>query len=240
MFAPPGAYDRVITIFSPEGRLFQVEYAVEAVKRGAMVLGIVSKEGVVLAAEERAPSKLQEPGFSWKIFQIDDHIGVAIVGLGADARVLIDQARVYSQSNRLIYDEPIDAEALAKRIADLKQIYTQHSGVRPFGVAMVWGGVDKNGPRLFVTLPGGDYWSYRAAALGAGSEAAVEVLEAKHQEDMSLDETIALALECFSKVVEGKLDASRVKFAVIPLDTKKFRRLSEAEVGTYIAKLSKA
>jgi proteasome alpha subunit len=237
LFAPPGAYDRVITIFSPEGRLFQVEYAVEAVKRGAMIVGIACKDGVVLGAEEKAPSKLQDQNFSWKIFQIDDHVGVAIVGLGADARVLIDQARIYSQSNRLIYDEPIDVEALAKRIADLKQIYTQHSGVRPFGVAMIWGGVDKNGPRLFVTLPGGDYWSYRAAALGAGSETAVEVLEAKHRTDMSLDEALTLALECFSKVVEGKLSSDRIKLAIIPADTKKFRRLSKAEIDAYISKM---
>ncbi|MEM2905534.1 MAG: archaeal proteasome endopeptidase complex subunit alpha [Candidatus Bathyarchaeia archaeon] len=237
MFAAPGAYDRVITIFSPEGRLFQVEYAVEAVKRGATVLGVVSKEGVVLAAEEKAPSKLQDPVFSWKIFQIDEHLGVAIVGLGADARVLIDQARLFAQSNRLTYDEPIDTEVLARRIADIKQIYTQHSGVRPFGVAMLFGGIDKDGPKLFVTLPGGDYWGYKAYALGAGSDAAVELLEAKHRDDMSLDEAIMLSLECLAKTVEGKLDARRVKMAVIGAADKRFRRLTDDEVNGYISKL---
>lgn len=237
MFAAPGAYDRVITIFSPEGRLFQVEYAVEAVKRGATVLGVVSKDGVVLAAEEKAPSKLQDPAFAWKIFQVDEHLGVAIVGLGADARVLIDQARLYAQSNRLTYDEPIDTEVLAKRIADIKQIYTQHSGVRPFGVAMVFGGIDKSGPRLFVTLPGGDYWGYKAYALGAGADAAVELLEAKHRDDISLDEAILLALESLAKSVEGKLEAPRVKMVVIGMADRKFRRLTDEEVESYITKL---
>jgi len=237
MFAPPGAYDRVITIFSPEGRLFQVEYAVEAVKRGATVLGVVSKEGVVLTAEEKAPSKLQDPSFAWKIFQIDEHLGVAIVGLGADARVLIDQARLFAQSNRLMYDEPIDTEVLAKRIADIKQIYTQHSGVRPFGVAMLFGGIDKEGPKLFVTLPGGDYWGYKAYALGAASDAALEVLEAKHRDDMSLDEAVLLGLECLAKSVEGKLEAPRVRMVVISAADRKFRRLTDQEVDSYIKKL---
>lgn len=237
MFAAPGAYDRVITIFSPEGRLFQVEYAVEAVKRGATVLGVVSKEGVVLAAEEKAPSKLQDPSFAWKIFQIDDHLGVAIVGLGADARVLIDQARLYAQSHRLMYDEAVDTEVLAKRIADIKQIYTQHSGVRPFGVAMLFAGIDKAGPRLFVTLPGGDYWGYKAYALGAGSDAAVEVLEAKHRDDMSLNEAIMLSLESLTKSVEGKLEAQRVKMVVVSTADRKYRRLADQEIASYIEKL---
>ncbi len=237
MFAAPGAYDRVITIFSPEGRLFQVEYAVEAVKRGATVLGVVSKEGIVLAAEEKAPSKLQDPKFTWKIFQIDDHLGVAIVGLGADARVLIDQARIYAQSNRLMYDEPIDTEVLAKRIADIKQIYTQHSGVRPFGVAMVFAGIDKNGPRLLVTWPGGDYWGHKAASLGAGSEAATEVLESAYRDDLSLDEAVQLALQCLAKTVEGKLEPKKVRMAVIPAVDRKFRKLGDEEVEAYISKL---
>lgn len=116
MFATPGAYDRAITVFSPDGRLFQVEYASETVKRGATVLGISCKGGVVLAAEERAASVLQDPEFMWKIFQIDEHIGVAVAGLSCDAHTLVDQARVYSQSNRLMYDEPIDVEMLTRRI----------------------------------------------------------------------------------------------------------------------------
>jgi len=237
MFTPPGAYDRVITIFSPEGRLLQVEYAVEAVRRGATIVGIVSKEGVVLGAEERTTSKLQDPRFSWKIYQIDDHIGVAIVGLGADARILVDQARIYAQTHRLTYGEPIDVEVLARRIADIKQAYTQYSGARPFGVAMAFGGVDRDGPRLFVTLPGGDYWGYKATSLGANSEQASEVLEAEYRDDITLDEAIILCLKSFSKALEGRVGGRNVKIAVIPTSTRQFRRLTDEEVDLYAAKL---
>src|SRR5207245_1720445 len=120
MFAVPGAYDRAITVFSPDGRLFQVEYASETVKRGATVLGIASPEGVVLAAEERAGSKLQDLSFMWKIFQIDEHVGTAVAGLSCDAHILVDQARIYAQSNKLMYDEPIDIEILTRRIGEIR------------------------------------------------------------------------------------------------------------------------
>jgi len=123
MFAAPGAYDRAITVFSPDGRLFQVEYAMELVNRGATILGIRCSEGVVLGAEETIEA-LEETEYSWKIFKIDDHIAAAIVGLSSDARVLIDQARIYAQSNKLTYDEPIDVEVTTKRVCDIKQLHT--------------------------------------------------------------------------------------------------------------------
>ena len=122
MFTAPGAYDRAITVFSPDGRLFQVEYALETVRRGSTVLGITCPEGVVLAAEERTTTKLQDRNFLWKLFKIDDHIGVAISGLSSDARILVDQARIFAQSNRLTYDEPVDVETLSKRVGDIMQV----------------------------------------------------------------------------------------------------------------------
>jgi len=168
MFAVPGAYDRAITVFSPDGRLFQVEYASETVKRGATVLGIACPEGVVLAAEERAGSKLQDLSFMWKIFQIDEHVGTAVAGLSCDAHILVDQARIYAQSNKLMYDEPIDIEILTRRIGEIKQLYTQHAGVRPFGISMLFGGVDKKGSRLFWTDRSEAFFAYSAWAIGAG------------------------------------------------------------------------
>src|SRR5947199_407324 len=176
MFAVPGAYDRAITVFSPDGRLFQVEYASETVKRGATVLGIASPEGAVLAAEERPGSKLQDLSFMWKIFQIDEHVGTAVAGLSCDAHILVDQARIYAQSNKLMYDEPIDIEILTRRIGEIKQLYTQHAGVRPFGISMLFGGVDKKGSRLFWTDPSGAFFAYRAWAIGAGGDAANDKL----------------------------------------------------------------
>jgi len=237
MFAAPSGYDRAITVFSPDGRIFQVEYALETVRRGTTALGISCSEGAVLAVEERPTSKLQDPHFVQKLFQIDDHLGAAIAGLSADARILVDQARVYAQSNRLLYDESIGVEVLAKRVCDIEQMYTQHAGVRPFGVSMIFTGVDDSGTKLFVTDPSGAYWGYRAAAIGAGADAAREVLEAEYSPDMSLNQAIMVALSCLSKVVEGPLDPTKVRIAIIPAKTREFRMLTEQEESEYISKL---
>jgi len=236
-FSAPRAYDHAITVFSPDGRIFQVEYALETVKRGSTVLGIACHEGVVLAAEEKLSSKLQDPSFIWKIFKIDEHIGAAISGLSADARILIDQARIQAQRNRLMYDEPIDVETLAKKIGDVEQVYTQNGGVRPFGVSMIFGGIDKSGSRVFQTDPSGSCWAYKAISIGVGSDKIREVLEAKYTDDLSLDQAVLLASECLSKAAEEKLEPREMKIAVIPLDTKRFKRFTEAEVIKYIGKL---
>lgn len=234
MFGAPGGYDRAITVFSPDGRIFQVEYAMETVRKGSTVLGIVCPEGAVLAAEEKPMSKLQDPNFTWKIFQIDEHMGVAIAGLSSDARILIDQARVHAQSNRLMYDEPIDVEVLAKRIGDIMQLYTQHAGVRPFGVSIIFVGVDKTGSRLFQTDPGGNYFGFKATVIGAGAKITKDFLEAEYRDDLKLDDAIVLAIQCLTKVTEGKIDPTKVRVVVIPADTKKFRRLANDELEKYI------
>ncbi len=237
MFAVPGAYDRAITVFSPDGRLFQVEYASETVKRGATVLGIACPDGVVLAAEERATSKLQDPTFMWKIFQIDEHVGAAVAGLSCDAHILVDQARVYAQSNRLLYDEPIDVEILTRRIGEIKQLYTQHAGVRPFGISMLFGGLDRKGSRLFWTDPSGAFLAYKAWAIGAGGDAANEILEADYKDTMTLDDAVVLSLKCMSKVLEDKLDAQKIRIATVSTATKKFAKLSQEDVDKYIKRL---
>jgi len=237
MFAVPGAYDRAITVFSPDGRLFQVEYASETVKRGATVLGIACPDGVVLAAEERATSKLQDPTFMWKIFQIDEHVGAAVAGLSCDAHILVDQARIYSQSNRLLYDEPIDVEILTRRIGEIKQLYTQHAGVRPFGISMLFAGMDRKGSRLFWTDPSGAFLAYKAWAIGAGGDAANEILEADYKDTINLDDAVILSLKCMSKVLEEKLDAQKIRIATVPASTKKFAKLSQEDVEKYIKRL---
>jgi proteasome alpha subunit len=234
MFSAPGAYDRAITVFSPDGRLFQVEYALETVKRGSTVLGIASSEGTVLAAEERSSTKLQDRTFMWKIFKIDEHVGAAISGLSSDARILVDQARIYAQSNRLTYDEAIDVETLSKRVGNIKQLYTQHAGVRPFGVSIIFGGVDSTGPKIFQTDPSGSCWGYKAYSVGAGGDAVRDILENKYKENLTLEQAISLATECLTNVIEGEADSKKIKIAVIPIDTKKFRMLSEGEVDGYI------
>ncbi len=229
VFAAPGAYDRAITVFSPDGRLFQVEYAMELVNRGATILAIRCSGGVLIGAEETV-DPLEESEYSWKIFRIDEHVGAAIVGLSSDARILIDQARVHAQSNKLTYDEPIDTEVVTKRICDIKQLYTQHAGVRPFGVSMIFAGVDKTGSRVFGTHPSGTYRGYKARAEGAGRETVFNILKEEYKEEMGLKDATKLVVKCLMKALEARQLPPRIKVAVIPTDTKKMEILSDEKV----------
>ena len=232
VFAAPGAYDRAITVFSPDGRLFQVEYALETVNRGATIVGIACSEGVVLGAEEKIETKLQDTNFTWKLYTVDDHLGAAVVGLGSDARILIDQARIYAQSNRLMYDEPIDVEIMTKRVGDVKQFYTQHAGVRPFGVSIIFGGVDKTGSRVFSTDPSGSYRGYKAVAVGIGRETVEGILKEEYREDLSLDEAVKLAIKSLTQALIARGEPKRIKISIVPSKTKKLEALSEEQIET--------
>jgi proteasome alpha subunit len=236
VFAAPGAYDRAITVFSPDGRLFQVEYAMELVNRGATIMGIQCAEGVVLGSEENI-EPLEEAEYSWKIFKVDEHVGAAIVGLSSDARILIDQARIYAQSNKLSYDEPIDVEVVTKRICDIQQMYTQHAGVRPFGVSIIFGGVDKTGAHVFGTHPSGTYRGYKATALGAGRETVLAILKDEYREDRSLEENTKLTVKCLMKALEARQLPPRIKIAIIPKATKQLQMLTDEKVESYIKEL---
>ncbi|MDH5665374.1 MAG: archaeal proteasome endopeptidase complex subunit alpha, partial [Nitrosopumilus sp.] len=185
-------YDRAITVFSPDGRLYQVEYAIETVRRGTIAVGIKCKDGIIIAVEEK-PRKLQISDTAQKIFQIDDHVGVAAAGYIPDARSQVDNARFFSQSNKMIYDEPVEVETIAKHLADQCQQYTQYAGVRPYGVALILGGVVNNTPQLYLTDPSGTYISYDAIAIGSGSDQVTDFLEKTYKEDLSLDDASALA-----------------------------------------------
>jgi proteasome alpha subunit len=231
-------YDRAITVFSPDGRLFQVEYAREAVKRGTTSIGIRYKDGVVLAVDKRITSRLVEAESIEKIFQIDENIGAATSGLVADARVLIDRARIESQANRITYNEPIDIEVLAKKICDFKQLYTQHGGVRPFGIALLIAGVNDE-PRLFETDPSGALIEYRATAIGAGRSTAMEIFEKDYDENMSKDDAIGMALKVLLEITEGKATEKTVEIAVIQQETREFRKLSPTEVMEHISRHTK-
>jgi proteasome alpha subunit len=235
---PSLGYDRAITVFSPDGRLFQVEYAREAVKRGTTSLGIKYKDGVLLAVDKRITSKLVEGVSIEKIFQIDENIAASTSGLVADARVLVDRARVEAQSNRILYNEPIDVELLAKKICDFKQLYTQHGGVRPFGISLLLAGVNER-PRLFETDPSGALIEYKATAIGAGRTTAMEIFEEKYREDLSKEDTIMLALEVMNEVTEGKMSEDSVEIALVELQTKEYRKLTPEEVRKYLSEISK-
>src|SRR5437773_2036858 len=198
------AYDRAITVFSPDGRLFQVEYARVAVTRGNTTVGLKFKNGIVLMADKKLGSRLVETASIEKIFQIDDHVGAATSGLVADARVLVDYARLVAQINKVTYSEKIGVDLLVKRICDYKQNYTQYGGVRPFGTALLVAGVDDLGTHLFETDPSGALVSYKAGSIGQGRQAVMELLEEKYKEGMSQDDSMVLGLEALQKVSDGK------------------------------------
>ncbi|MHB8352726.1 MAG: archaeal proteasome endopeptidase complex subunit alpha [Thermoplasmata archaeon] len=234
------AYDRAITVFSPDGRLFQVEYAREAVRRGATTAGIVFTDGVVLAADRRIPNpNLAEPASLEKIHAIDEHIACATAGLVADARVLIEFARLTSQINRVTYAEPMPVELLVRKICDYKQQYTQFGGVRPFGTALLVGGIDESGVHLFETEPSGSLTSFRATSTGGNKAPVMELLEKRYESGMDADQAILLAIEGIRQSLEDPQTLAQIEVCVIE-ESKGFRRLSLEEVQKYSSKLPPA
>jgi len=219
-------YDRAITVFSPDGRLYQVEYAIETVRRGTIAIGIKSKDGIVIAVEEK-PRKLQISDVAQKIFQIDDHVGIAAAGYIPDARSQVDNARFFSQSNKLIYDEPVEVETIAKHLADQSQQFTQYAGVRPFGVSLILGGVVNKNPQLFLTDPSGTYISYEAIAIGSGSDQVNDFLEKTYTKDLSLDDTGALAVAAIYLSSEEKEGISHIRMAHITTKSGLFEIISD-------------
>ncbi|MCK4416276.1 MAG: archaeal proteasome endopeptidase complex subunit alpha [Thermoplasmatales archaeon] len=229
------AYDRAITVFSPDGRLFQVEYAREAVKRGTTTVGLKFKDGVVLIIDKRITSRLIEPSSIEKIFVIDDHIGCATSGLVADARSLIDRARLDAQINEITYDEKIQIKTLVKRICDFKQTYTQYGGVRPFGTALLIAGVDETGPRLFSTDPSGALMEYKASSEGSGRSGAMAYFEENYKENISSEEAVDMGIKALHKGTEGKLNPDAIEIGVVKKDVS-FHILSPEETKTYVTK----
>ena len=225
-------YDRAITVFSPDGRLYQVEYAIETVRRGTIAVGVKCKEGIVIAVEEK-PRKLQISETAQKIFQIDDHVGVAAAGYIPDARSQVDNARFFSQSNKMIYDELVEVETIAKHLADQCQQFTQYAGVRPFGVALILGGVVDGKSQLFLTDPSGTYISYDAIAIGSGSDQVTDFLEKTYSSDLSLDDASALAAGGIYLGSEDKEGTSHIRMAQIKSDTGLFSLVSDEQVANY-------
>ena len=238
MFQQAGrGYDMAITQFSPEGRLFQVEYAIEAVRRGTAAIVCRNNHSVVFAVEKKS-SELQEIIGSEKIFKVDDHIGAAIAGLTADARVLIDRARVQAQVNILNYDEKISVKDSTLNICEYLQLFTQNAGVRPFGVSFLIAGVDPNGEAsLYLTDPSGAMWGYKAFAIGAGATEARVYLEENYKEDISDDELKLLPLKTLKELMGDNLNKETCDVAFIMKDDIKFKLLSNEEKEVLLNKL---
>lgn len=227
------AYDRGSTVFSPDGRLFQVEYAREAVKKGSTTIGLKYKDGVALIVDKRSASRLLEPKSTEKIHDIDDYVGCATSGLVADARVLVDEARKQAQIHRVNFGENIGVEMLVKKICDYKQNFTQYGGVRPFGTALLVAGTDDLGAHLFETDPSGALVAYKATGIGNGRPAVMDMFEKEYKDDMEFADAMKLGLNALKAAIEEDPKAESVEIGVAEVG-RKFRRLSEEEVAGLI------
>jgi len=220
-------YDRASTMFSPDGRLLQVEYARESVKQGSTAIGLVCKEGVILVADKRIVDDLMLSDSVEKIFQVDEHIGATATGVVADGRVLIEKSQVMAQEHRVTYGVPIDTLDLVKEVCDIEQFYTQYGGARPFGISILFIGIDNDEPVLFFTDPTGVYFQYKAVAIGEGQLEAREVLSSSYKESMNIEEGIKLALKALKKVLGKDFDTKRIDGAFIRKDEKKFTKIDK-------------
>ncbi|ORZ36259.1 nucleophile aminohydrolase [Catenaria anguillulae PL171] len=243
MFLTRSEYDRGVNTFSPEGRLFQVEYALEAVKLGSTTIGIRSTQGVILAVEKRITSTLLEPSSIEKIYEIDRHIGCAVSGLTPDARTIIEHARVESQSHRFTYNEPVKVESVTQSVCDLALRFGEGAHgqeaimSRPFGVALLIGGVDEKGAQLYHADPSGTYVQWDAKAIGAGSEGAQTELQNEYHKVHDLIEAETLALKILKQVMEEKLNAINVEVCSVTPEGG-FRIYKEGEVKAIIDRLA--
>jgi len=242
MFLTRSEYDRGVNTFSPEGRLYQVEYAIEAIKLGSTAIGIQTPKGVVLAVEKRLTSKLMEPSSVEKVMEIDTHIGCAMSGLIADARTMVEHARVQTQNYRFNYNEPMSVESCTQAICDLALKFSddddEERGMsRPFGVALLVAGIDENGPVLYHTDPSGTFVRYDAKAIGAGSEGAQTTLQDKYYKGMTIQEAENLLLQILKQVMEEKVDSQNVEFASITVDKPYFQLYDAKRLDTLIARV---
>jgi len=231
-------YDMTPTMYSRDGRIYQVEYAIETVKRGTLAIGVCSKEGVIMAVEEK-PRTLQTANVTQKIFQVDYHIGVAAAGYIPDARVQVDNARFFSQGNRMTYDESVEVATVAKHLADQAHQFTQYGGVRPNGVSMIIAGIDQKGESIYVTDPSGTYVQFAAVAIGAGSDEVNSFLEKHYKENMSLEDAASLAIAAINLKSDIKEGINHVKMAKITTESKVFEKVSETDLQNYSQKASK-
>lgn len=243
MFLTRSEYDRGVSIFSPEGRLFQVEYSLEAIKLGSTAIGVRTNDGVILGVEKRVTSPLLELSSVGKIDEIDRHVGCAMSGLTADARTMVDHARVEATSHSFNYDEPISVESLTQDLCELALRFGE-SGEgkkkvmsRPFGVALLIAGWDENGPQLYHTEPTGTFYRYDAKAIGSGSEGAQAELQQHYHSMLTMAEAEMLILRVLKQVMEEKLEAKNIQLAKVTKE-KGFQIYSPEEMNEVVQRLA--
>lgn len=227
-------YDRAATMFSPDGHLLQVEYAEKTVRLGSSSIGLVCKDGVVIIADRRIRDKLIAPESANKIFEIDSHIVGTAAGILSDARILIEQAQVMAQQNRVTYDSPIEPISIIKMIADKKQMFTQYGGARPYGVTVLIAGVNKGRASLYTSDVTGNYFAYKANAIGENDEKIKEILRRDYQEGMTIDEGIKFAMKIFKEILGKNFELERFDAGYIKTTDAKLVRLHGEDLKKYV------
>ncbi len=226
-------YDRTATMFSPEGHILQVEYAEKTVRLGSASIGIVCKDGVVIVADKRIKDKLIISESANKVYEVDEHIMASAAGILSDARLLVERAQLIAQQHRVTYDSSIDLESVIKEIANIMQAFTQYPGARPFGVSVMVAGVNADA-KLLVSEVTGNYVAYKATAIGENDERIKELLRKKYADEITIEESIKLALTIFKEVLGKNFDIDRFDVGFIDKENKKLKRISGDKLKKYI------
>ena len=227
-------YDRAATMFSPDGHLLQVEYAEKTVRLGSASIGLTCKDGVVIVADKRIRDKLIAPESANKIFEIDSHIAATSAGILADARILVEQAQILAQQNRVTYDSPIEPISVIRMIADKKQMFTQYGAARPFGISMLLAGVNKGKAHLYSSDVTGNYFAYRANAIGENDERIKEVLRKDFKEGMSIEDGLRFCMKIFKDILGKNFEIGRFEAAYVKMGDEELKRLEGEELKRFV------
>lgn len=227
-------YDRAATMFSPDGHLLQVEYAEKTVRLGSASIGLTCKDGVVIIADKRIRDKLISPESAHKIFEIDSHVMASFAGMLADARILIDQTQIVAQQNKVTYDCPAEPIILIRNIADRQQAFTQYGGARPYGVAVMLAGVNKGKPYLYTSDVTGNYFAYKANAIGENDEKIKEMLRKDYKEGITIEEGIKFGLKIFKEILGKNFELGRFEVGFIKTSEEKLERLQGEELRKFV------
>ena len=234
----PGAsaYDRALTVFSPQGHLYQVEYAEEAVKQGNLAIALKFKDGIVFATQRQMTSNLIVPESLSKIYLLEDRIVAEFSGLTADARQLVNYCREWAEEHRIVYNEEIPIDKLAKKLADLMQAYTQYGGARPFGVSFILGGSKDS--KVIEIKPMGTIVEYNAVAIGFNYDKVNAYFEKNYKPDLDQSTAVQLIVDAVNEVQEKKggkkLEAELLEVAFLDSKTGKFRHCTKDECDVFL------
>ena len=227
-------YDRAATMFSPEGHLLQVEYAEKTVRLGSSSIGLVCSDGLLVIADRRVRDILIYPESANKVYEIDEHIVSTAAGILADARILVENAQVLAQQNRVTFNSPIEPISVIKMISDKKQMATQYGGLRPYGVAFLVGGVNKGKAQLYTSDVTGNFFQYKANAIGDYDEQIKEILRKEYNENLTVEEGIGFVLKIFKKILGKNFNLERFDLGYIKKTNEKLVRMHGESLKKYL------